>query len=251
MLKQLAISDKRGDTIEVSTFSRLRTMVTNKTDLLRLSDRLNVNPSTVQKILEGSPVSRSVKKKIHAAFTQEEPRPVQPRHSTVERLLEFHRLYEKSKSLRAVGQTMGVSRERVRQLLEKGSEVGLFEYRPLKSPLISKHKILKDYKKFLKLNAVAQANGISTSHLSKLIDLYQITEEDLKRMRREGGRVKCIHRYYSIVQQLGHHPTTTELQRLKSKRYLSSQIRTLWGSFDAFRKELQIPSPQIRQAVSS
>lgn len=224
-------------------------MVTNKTDLLRVSDRLNVNPSTVQKILEGSPVSRSVKKKIHAAFTQGgESAPVQSRHSTVDRLMEVHRLYEKAKSLRAVGQKMGVSRERVRQLLEKGSEVGLFEYKPLKSPLIPKNKILKDYKKFLKLNAVARSNGISIAHLSKLIALYQISEEDLKSVRREGGRLKCIHQYYTVVQKLGHHPTTTELQRLKSSRYLSSQIRTLWGSFEAFRKELQIPPPPINQA---
>ena len=250
MLKQLAVSNKRGNTVEVSTLSRLKTMVTSKTDLLRVSDRLNVNPSTVQKILEGNPVSRSVKKKIHAAFTQEGAHPVRTRHSTVDRLLEVHRLYEKAKSLRAVGQKMGVSRERVRQLLEKGSEVGLFEYNPPKSPLIPKNKILKDYKKLLRLNAVAKANGISTTHLSKLIDLYQITEEDLKVARREGGRVKCIHQYYSVVQKLGHHPTTTELQRLKSARYLSSQIRTLWGSFEAFRRELQIPSPPVSQAAS-
>ena len=250
MLKQLAVSNKRGSAVEVSTLSRLKTMVTSKTDLLRVSDRLNVNPSTVQKILEGSPVSRSVKKKIHAAFAQEASNPVPSRHSTVDRLMEVHRLYEKAKSLRAVGQKMGVSRERVRQLLEKGSEVGLFEYKPLKSPLIPKSKILKDYKKFLKLNAVAKANGISTTHLSKLIDLYQITEEDLKGVRREGGRMKCIHRYYSVVQKLGHHPTTTELQRLKSVRYLTAQIRTLWGSFEAFRNELQIPAPQLNQAVA-
>lgn len=250
LLKQSAVLDERGNTVEVSTFSRLKTMVTNKTDLLRVSDRLNVNPSTVQKILEGSPVSRSVKKKIHAAFTQGGSHPAQSRHSTVDRLMEVHRLYEKAKSLRAVGQEMGVSRERVRQLLEKGSEVGLFEYKPLKSPLIPKQKILRDYKKFLKLNAVARSNGISIAHLSKLIDLYQISEEDLKAARREGGRIKCIHQYYSVVQKLGHHPTTTELQRLKSSRYLSSQIRTLWGSFEAFRKERQIPPPPISRAAS-
>jgi hypothetical protein len=252
------------DTSEASPFSRVRTLVTNKTDLLRVSDRLNVNPSTVQKIVEGSPVSRSVKKKIRVAFMQEDlnsveqedVNQVESRHSTVKRLLEVHHLYEKAQSLRTVGEKMGLSRERVRQLLEKGTEAGLFEYKPLKFPLIHKtipkQKIINDYRKFLKLKWVAKSNGISTAHLSKLIDLHQITEEDLKSARKEGGRAKSISRYYSIARRLGHHPTTTELQRLKSARYLLSQIRRLWGSFDAFRKELQIPSPQSRQnALSS
>lgn len=251
MLNRWAVSVQRGNVIEPSTLIRLRAMVTNKTDILRVSDRLNVNPSTVEKILEGNPVSRSVKRKIRAAFTHGELNPAESKESTVERLLEVHRLYEKARSLRAVGVKMGVSRERVRQLLEKGSEVGLFEYKPLKLPLIPRQKILKDYKKLLRLNAVARANGVSTAHLSKLIALYQITEEDLKAVRREGGRIKCIEQYDSIVQKFGHHPTTTELQKLKSARYLSAQIRTLWGSFEAFRNERQIAFSVIHDGSAS
>jgi hypothetical protein len=254
LLNNWATSNERRKSKEPSTFSRVKTMVTNETDLLRVSDRLNVNPSTVRKIVEGNPVSRSVKKKIRDAFKQEELNPAESRHSTVERLLEVYHLYEEAQSLRTVGQKMGVSRERIRQLLEKGSEAGLFEYKPLKFPLVYKNpipkkKILRDYKKFLRLKAVAKSNGISTTHLSKLLDLHQITNEDLKMARKEGERAKCIRRYYSIVRRLGHHPTTTELQRLKSARYLSSQIRRLWGSFGAFRKEFEIPSPQIRQSL--
>ena len=254
VLKKWATSNEKRNIVDPSPFSRVRTLVTNKTDLLKVSDRLNVNPSTVQKILEGSPVSRSVKKKIRVAFMNEDLNPVASKYSTVERLLAAHHLYEKAQSLRTVGEKMGLSRERVRQLLEKGSEAGLFEYKPLKfssiQKIIPKQKILNDYKKFLRLKGVAQSNGISTAHLSKLIDLHQITEEDLKAARKEGGRAKCINRYYSITRKLGHHPTTTELQRLKPARYLLSQIRRFWGSFDAFRKELQIPSPQSRQDVT-
>lgn len=39
-------------------------------------------------------------------------------------------LYEEERSFRLAGEKRGLSRERVRQILEKGSELGLFEYAP-------------------------------------------------------------------------------------------------------------------------
>lgn len=238
---------------EVLVFSRLKEMVTNKTDLLRISDNLNVNPSTVQKILAGSPISRGVRRKIHAALEQgraSDPQPSRPyrnglngirsKPSTIQRLLEVHRLYERTESLRGVGQTLGLSPEGVRQLLIKGSKIGLFKYKPPKSPFVSKEKILQDYKRFLKLNAVAKNNHISMPYLSKLLAIHQISKEELNNTKNEGQRLKCIDQYHGIVRKLGHHPTTTELQKSKSGRYLAFQIRKLWNSFMAFREELAV-----------
>lgn len=237
-----------GARAEHSSFSWLRGMVTNKVDLWRVSDSLNVNPSTVQKILEGNPVSRSVTKKIHAAFEQggtldakrtrrNDP---EPNHSTAERLMEVYSLYEKEKSLRTVGKKLGLSFERVRQLLEKGSAIGLFEYKPPKAPLLSREKILKDYKKLLNRSQVAKANHISVNYLSKLIAQYRITDENLEAVRAEGQRIQCIKQYDALARRLGYHPTTTELHRLKSTRSLAFKIRRSWGSMEAFRKERNI-----------
>lgn len=53
----------------------------------------------------------------------------------------------------------------------------------------------------------------------------------------------CIEQYNRIKDELGHHPTTTELQREKTSRYLSTRIAQLWGSFSSFREELNIPEP--------
>ncbi|MFQ5949126.1 MAG: hypothetical protein ACE5J1_00365, partial [Nitrospiria bacterium] len=52
-----------------------------------------------------------------------------------------------------------------------------------------------------------------------------------------------------IVRALGHHPTTTELQKMKKGRYLQAKIRKLWGSFGAFRKTLDIPPPYRRSVL--
>lgn len=219
----------------------IKDLVSNKIDLWKVSDRLNVNPSTVQKILEGNPVSRSVTKKIEAAFQEgrvldeEAGHAEMSNHSTVERLMEVHALYEEEKSLRTVGKKLGLSRERVRQLLEKGTEIGLFKYKPTKAPLLSREKILKDYGKHLKRSEVARANRISTNYLSKLIAFHHITKADLNAIRLEGGKQRSMKQYQSLAGKLGHHPTTTELQRTKATRSLAFKIRRLWGSLEAFR----------------
>jgi ribosomal protein S14 len=45
-----------------------------------------------------------------------------------ERLLELHERYRRAGTLEAVGREMGVTRERVRQLLRKGAWMGLYPY---------------------------------------------------------------------------------------------------------------------------
>ncbi|MDC4226583.1 MAG: hypothetical protein MPW15_20615 [Candidatus Manganitrophus sp.] len=41
-------------------------------------------------------------------------------HSTIERLMQVHRLYQEEKKPQHVGIRLGITRERVRQLLKKG-----------------------------------------------------------------------------------------------------------------------------------
>lgn len=229
-------------------FYWLRGMVSNKVDLWKVSDTLNVNPSTVQKILEGNQVSRSVTKKIHAAFEEggalgakrTRRKNLSPNHSTVERLMEVYTLYEKEKSLRVVGRKLELSCERVRQLLRKGASIGLFKYEPPKAPSLSKEKILRDYRKFLKMAKVAKASHVSVNYLSKQIARLGISDEELEAVRAEGRRAQSIKQYDTLVRKRGAHPTTTELNRSKSTRSLSFNIRRSWGSLEAFRKERNI-----------
>lgn len=132
--------------------TRLKDLVRNKIDLWRIAYRLNVNPSTIQKILDGRPVSRIIVKKIAAAYqggglfddSAARHGGRESNRLTVERLKTVHSLYKQEKSLRTVGEKLGLSRERVRQMLEKGSEIGLFKYASLKSSPLSGENFLND-----------------------------------------------------------------------------------------------------------
>jgi len=233
-------------------------MVANQVDLWRVSDSLNVNPSTVQKILEGNQVSRSVTKKIHAALEQggtldvkrTRRKNLSPNHSTLERLMEVYSLYEQEKSLRGVGQKLGLSWERVRQLLKKGAAIGLFKYEPPKAPRLSKEKILRDYQKLLKMAKVAKKNHVSVNYLSKQIAQLGISDEELQAVRAEGRKLQSIKQYDALVRKRGVHPTTTELNRSKATRSLAFNIRRSWGSLEAFRKERNIiPGMPVQESA--
>jgi plasmid maintenance system antidote protein VapI len=231
--------------------SKLRSMIGSRLDVIELAERFQLRPSSIQKIIDGKSVSPAVHDKISLAIEKEPTNGTNERLPMVERLQEVHRLYNVLGTLAAVGKKIGVTRERVRQLLEKGTTLGLFEYKPFDYPFVSKETILSGYKEQLSLGRVAKTNHITPTYLRKLLTAYSITEEDLRSLLIEGHKAKCIKQYNSILEQLGHHPTTTELQKSKSWRYLSMKITRLWGSFDSFRDELDIPKPSKGSATFS
>lgn len=179
---------------------------------------------------------------------------------SVERLLQVYCLYHEKGTLQSVGEEIGLSRERVRQLLMKGMERGLFEYRPFRErsreASVLREAILEDYERLLTLKGVAQANGMPVYRLHRLLDQFRIADRDLEKRKIAGRKRICIERYGSAVRSLGHHPTTTELQWFGSTRYLYAQIRRLWGSIEAFRREcgisgsLQFRAKPRRKAAS-
>lgn len=179
------------------------------------------------------------------------PASVRNQELLFKKLKEAHKLYVEKGSLEAVGKYMGITRERVRQLLVQGTRLGLFEYRPYNYPFAPKEKILEDFRRGLSQNAVARANDITVNYLHKLLTAYNITEEDLYTVRIEGRKLRCIDQYNCIKSELGHHPTTTELQLSQSWRNLNMKIDRLWGSFEVFREELDIPKPPHRYSEGS
>lgn len=151
--------------------------------------------------------------------------------------------YKQSGTLAEVGKVVGLTKERVRQLLVKGSKLGLFEYKPREYPFIPRQKLLEDYGVCLSVGRVAKANNISTVYLQKLFTAYSITENELRKIYLSEQKKKCVEAYERIRNQLNHYPTTTELQEKNEWRYLAQKITRLWGSFDSFRDDLGIPKP--------
>lgn len=232
-------------------FSRLKKLISSHVDLLNVASQWGVAPATLRRILAGGPISRFIQRKIGSVVEgPSKPSSVHRRRSSVERLLEVHRLYQERGTLQAVGDEVGLSRERVRQLLVKGSQIGLFDYKPSGAADIPKEKILEDYRRLLTLQGVAQANRVSISHLNWLLKQHLISDDDLREIRIDRKKNACLEQYQALVRSLGHHPTTTEMQRIESFRSLSIQIRKLWGSITFFRGEQGIPSPRRQTARS-
>ncbi|MFQ5542982.1 MAG: hypothetical protein ACE5FY_01370 [Nitrospiria bacterium] len=229
-----------------SIAAQLRGLVQNNIDLLEVASKLKVTPRTVRKIISGQGVSPYIRTKIQTAMENDGNLIKPPEKSIVQHLLEINRMYQNGGTLRAVGEKVGLSGERIRQLLITGAEVGLFAYQPTKPPIISKQKILSDYKKYLNFGHVAKANNISIPYLKRLRMFHKIEREDLHAIRWASQRKKCIEMYLSMKEQIGHFPTTTDLQELEKGRYLHTKVLRLWGSFGAFRQAIRFSSRSIK-----
>lgn len=160
-----------------------------------------------------------------------------------ENYIECYELYKREGSLQAVANVKKLTRERIRQILVKGTEYGLFSYEGREYPYVPKEKILSDYKESPNIGAVARANGISTTYLGQLLTAYRISKSALGAIRNDSKKEDCIQAFRAIENQLGHFPTTTEMQKRPVWRSLHARIGRLWGTIDNFREQYGIPKP--------
>ncbi len=234
--------------IETELALRLKENIVDQESLLKVAICLGVTPTTLRKILTGHNPSRYLLKKLSQRLQNlADPNEALLQSSKVQRLLLIHRLYQQKGTLAGVGKEVGLTRERVRQLLNNGESLGLFEYKKpedLFLPSIPKEKLIEDYKNLLQFKLVAKSNGISLHRFYQMVKYYQITPKEFEAIRIGGHRLRSILQYYSFARKSGFHPSTAELQKTGKGRYLSCKITKLWGSIHSFRKELQIPSPK-------
>ena len=162
--------------------------------------------------------------------------------TTAERLQTLHAMYERLGSLGAVGRQVGLTRERIRQLLVKGAQRGLFAYNPRRYPCIPKAQIIEDYTRIQSISRVARLNRISENYLKKLLVEYSIAEPQLARYRLEGKRARCRAEYLRMVEKAGRHLSSGDLHRHQAGLALYARIIRCWGSIHAFRRALKIPS---------
>jgi Mn-dependent DtxR family transcriptional regulator len=167
-------------------------------------------------------------------------------NKAIGRLLKVKGVYDKCLTLEKTAKKLNVSKERVRQLLNKGQDHGLFEYKRLKGHIIpalvnrfGKSILVEQIKKFNKQEVCVNLN-ISKKDLDSLLAHYKIKISEYSENTK---KTKSIRDYAQIVDILGHHPSTTEMASRKEWRNVWNRIYKQWGSFDNFRKEFGINQP--------
>lgn len=171
-----------------------------------------------------------------------------PSSEQVQRMLHIKKLYDEFGTLQKVADHLKVTRERVRQQLNKGQEYRLFQYKLTSERIlnalikhISRDELVKEIQNGVNRFDVCSKFNIDMNGYLKLLKFYQI---DIQDYMIEARHKKYLIRYSNIVSELGHHPSTTEMQHTKkSWRYTGLAIAKIWGNIDRFRKEYGIEKP--------
>jgi len=166
------------------------------------------------------------------------------------RLEKTYSLYRELGTLQATAKKIGVTRERVRQLLEMGQEHKLFKYtttRKLKMKQlikrVKKDQLVNEINKSPKIFDICSELNLKVKEYYKLTKHYQL---DTQGYFKDARKRKYLIRYSKIVNHLGYHPSTTEMQSRRGWRYTSMAIVKIWGSTDRFRSEFGIVKPDLR-----
>lgn len=211
-----------------------------------LSQYLNISPSKTSALINFIRENKVIRYfKISSKNLTEEQE---------QKILETKRLYDELGTLAAVGVKLGLTRERVRQLLAKGDNYGIIEYKTsyLKKfdgiatkinkkdleKLYIEYGSTKEVKNFIKDKFNIE---LSNEHIKHLLNLYKI---DLDYLNDQHRRHRCFTEYNTMVQEIGFHPATTIMSKRNNWRALWSRITRLWGSMDNFRRAFGIPIPQ-------
>lgn len=162
------------------------------------------------------------------------------------RLKDIKRKYTELQSLRAVALHFHISQERVRQLLHDGEDLKLFSYQTREkrrqqiAQTISKEQVLDGIEGESSFKQLAKGLKVTLPELQKLFTQYNITKEIYNQQRLLRRKQFAIDEYLKIVDILGHHPTTTEMNIKPSYRSVWCCIYRLWGNVENFRKEQNI-----------
>jgi len=154
------------------------------------------------------------------------------------------RLYEsylRLGTLEAAGQTIGVTRERVRQIFATGNRRGWFVY-PVVHELPSRDEVLKVIFNSRSVIDAKSSLGITENRFREICVIHGITNEEMQSYFL-AHRKSVLKKWYDrLVESLGEHPPTTYFHNTSNEvRMMYGRIINLWGNFTAFRQEYNIP----------
>jgi len=170
------------------------------------------------------------------------------------------RLYKEHGTLEKAGEKVGLTRERIRQILVRGNKHGLFEY-PIKKDLISypflikyyknKEELLNDLSNCSKKNEMLKTLNTDIVNFNKLLEYFNLNIRDVQIYSK---RKKLKKQYDEYVEKIGHHPRTTEMRKNKKPRNIWVKITRYWGSMANFRQEFEYPfikqgNPKLKENI--
>jgi predicted ArsR family transcriptional regulator len=171
----------------------------------------------------------------------------------IERLIRIKEIYNQTHTLQQTATILKITRERVRQLLRKGENCGLYHYETYRSrkerelyKIFSRETLVKEMKLQNNTDAIISKLGITEDEFKKLLNFFNIDRKEYVTISKQG---KCLRQYSNVVDILGHHPTTTELSSKREWRNLWFRINRLWGGVDVFRREYGIEKQKQKMAL--
>jgi len=173
-----------------------------------------------------------------------------PTNRQINKIKNAYNLYYKLGTLQAVAKELNLTRERVRQLLNTGQEYNLFKYITTRElnmiklvKRIDKNQLVDAINKSPKIFDVCSELSVNVSEYHKLVRHHEINAQDYFY---DSRKRKYITKYSKIVDFLGYHPSTTELQRRPEWRYTYNAIVRIWTSIERFRTEFGIDKPPFK-----
>lgn len=158
--------------------------------------------------------------------------------------------YERLGTLAKAGEELHLTRERVRQILNQGEKRGIFIYELNREKrfreILQKYdreSLIKEIKILVSPSKICIKLGIRQSDFKKLLDYFNIEYKEYRLLAVMG---KTLEKYSQIVDMLGHHPSTTEMNSRRDWRTVWGAIDRYWDNMNNFRKEFGIEIPKFR-----
>lgn len=156
--------------------------------------------------------------------------------------------YERLGTLAKAGEELHLTRERVRQILNQGEKRGVFIYELNREKrfreILQKYdrgSLIKEIRMLISPSRICMKLGIKISDFKKLLEYFTI---EYKEYHLSAVMGKTAEKYSQIVDAIGHHPTTTEMNTKTEWRAIWGAIDRYWGNIDNFRKEYGIEKPK-------
>lgn len=220
----------------------IREMIDSGCHILNVAEKFNVSESTIRKIINGRAISHPLRKRIEELISSGTY--LSNKEGTrIAKLTKCYEMYRDLGTLQAVANELGITRERVRQLLVKGTKLNLFKYTAREYPYISQEKILEDYRSCLSKTKVARMNKVSLPYFNTLLLAYSLDDGTLNEIKLNTKKNECIRMYQEFEKQIGRALSTTDLQNIPKYRALYSRICRYWGNIEKFRTDNSIDKP--------